>query len=99
MGSDGNRVIVYGSGLSFAGLPDTTSVANAAMIVKAVNAHERLVEALKDALETVDGIAKSNWRKWEELAQIEEFERWAISRTTYEANNIRAALAELEAQK
>jgi hypothetical protein len=40
VGSDGKRVVVYGSGLSFAGLPDTESVANSHLIAAAPEMYE-----------------------------------------------------------
>lgn len=51
-------------------------------------------EALKLALETAEGIANSDWRKWEALASPEEFERWVKSRALHMATAIREALAE-----
>lgn len=52
-----------------------------------------LVGVLEAALETLDGIANSNWRKWEELASCEEYERWSKSRCAHEATKLHAALA------
>ena len=49
-------------------------------------------EAMKLALETMEGIANSNWRKWEELASPEEFERWAKSRANHAAEVMRQVL-------
>jgi len=49
-------------------------------------------EAMKLALETLEGIANSNWRKWEELASPEEFERWVKSRANHSAEALRQAL-------
>jgi len=45
VGVDGKRVCVYGSGLSFQGLPDPESVANAKLIAAA----PEMLEALKKA--------------------------------------------------
>lgn len=53
---------------------------------------QKLREALENARETVHGIAASDWRKWEELADIHEFERWAKSRCAHETLKIDAAL-------
>jgi hypothetical protein len=54
------------------------------------------IEAMKQALETCDGIAKSNWREWEELASAEEFERWVKSRANHTAIALRAAIEQAE---
>ena len=51
-----------------------------------------LRKALDSALETCKGIVDSDWRKWEELASPEEYERWSKSRANHTAVNIRAAL-------
>ena len=51
-------------------------------------------EALKLALEAAEGIASCDWRKWEELASPEEFERWVKSRAIHMATALREALAE-----
>lgn len=56
-------------------------------------------EALKLALETAEGIANSDWRKWEELASSEEFERWVKSRAMHMATALQEALAEQPAQQ
>ena len=49
-------------------------------------------EAMKLALEALEGIANSNWRNWEELASPEEFERWAKSRANHSAALLRQVL-------
>lgn len=49
-------------------------------------------EAMELALKTMEGIANSNWRKWEELASPEEFERWVKSRANHSAEALRQAL-------
>ena len=53
-------------------------------------------EALKLALETAEGIVKSDWRKWQELASPDEFERWVKSRALHMATAIKEALAQPE---
>ena len=53
-------------------------------------------EALKLALETAEGISNSDWRKWEELASPEEFERWVKNRALHMATAIKEALAQPE---
>lgn len=51
------------------------------------------LDALRgELLETLQGIADADWRKWEELASPEEFVRWAKSR----ANHMIARIRELE---
>jgi uncharacterized protein YbdZ (MbtH family) len=50
------------------------------------------IEAMKQALETAEGIANSDWRKWEELASPEEFVRWAKSRALHMATTLRQAI-------
>jgi len=51
VGRNGVRVRVYGSGLSFSGLPDDESKANARLIAAA----PELLEALKDLVDACDG--------------------------------------------
>lgn len=51
-------------------------------------------EAMKLALETSEGIVNADWRKWDELASPEEFERWVKSRANHMASVLREALAE-----
>ena len=53
-------------------------------------------EALKLALEAAEGIANSDWRKWEELASPEEFERWVKRRALHMSTTIKEALAQPE---
>jgi hypothetical protein len=53
-------------------------------------------EALKLALETAEGIANCDWRKWEELASPKEFERWVKSRALHLATAVKEALAQPE---
>lgn len=48
-------------------------------------------EEIERLRETLQGIADADWRKWEELADPNEFVRWAKSRAnhalTYNAQN------------
>ena len=53
-------------------------------------------KAIEMALETMEGIVNSNWRKWEELASPEDFERWVKSRANHCAEAIRQVLAQPE---
>jgi hypothetical protein len=53
-------------------------------------------EALKMALETAEQIACADYRHWEELASLSEFERWARSRANHIADALRTALAETD---
>jgi hypothetical protein len=52
--------------------------------------------ALKLALETAEQIACADYRHWEELASLSEFERWARSRANHIADALRTALAETD---
>lgn len=52
--------------------------------------------ALKLALETAEQIACADYRHWEELASLSEFERWARSRANHIADALRACLAQPE---
>lgn len=52
--------------------------------------------ALKLALETAEQIACADYRHWEELASLSEFERWARSRANHIAYALRTALAQPE---
>lgn len=36
-----------------------------------------------EVIDTIRGIANSNWRQWEELASPDEFERWVKSRAAH----------------
>lgn len=51
-------------------------------------------KVMQQALETAEGIANADWRKWEELASPAEFERWAKSRANFMATALREALAQ-----
>ena len=53
IGADGERVVVYSSGLSFASLPDRRSVANTDFIVEAVNSHDVLVRENRQMYEAL----------------------------------------------
>lgn len=54
---------------------------------------------MKLALETCKGIINADWRKWDELASPEEFERWVKSRANHMATALQEALAEQPAQQ
>ena len=51
-------------------------------------------EAMQMALETAEQIASADYRHWEELASLGEFERWARSRANHIAEALRTALAQ-----
>jgi hypothetical protein len=51
-------------------------------------------EVMQMALETAEQIASADYRHWEELASLGEFERWARSRANHIADALRAALAQ-----
>jgi hypothetical protein len=51
-------------------------------------------EVLENVAETLEGMAKSNWRNWGELASPEEFERWLKSRANLMGLVLREALAQ-----
>ena len=53
-------------------------------------------EAMQMALETAEQIASADYRHWEELASLGEFERWARSRANHIAEALRARLAQPE---
>jgi hypothetical protein len=53
-------------------------------------------EAMQMALETAEQIACADYRHWEELASLSEFERWARSRANHIAEALRARLAQPE---
>ena len=53
-------------------------------------------EAMQMALETAEQIACADYRHWEELASLSEFERWARSRANHIADALRTALAETD---
>ena len=53
-------------------------------------------EVMQMALETAEQIACADYRHWEELASLGEFERWARSRANHIAEALRAALAQPE---
>jgi chemotaxis response regulator CheB len=50
-------------------------------------------EEAQQVLEGLENIAKSDWRKWEELADPKEFERWVKSRANHMAQTLRARLS------
>ena len=50
--------------------------------------------ALRLALENCEGIVKSNWRDWKELASPDEFERWVKSRCNHIVIAINQELSE-----
>ena len=47
----------------------------------------------QQVLEGLENIAKSDWRKWEELADPKEFERWVKARANHMAETLRARLS------
>lgn len=51
-------------------------------------------EVMQMALETAEQIACADYRHWEELASLSEFERWARSRANHIADALRTALAQ-----
>ena len=53
-------------------------------------------EVMQIALETAEQIAIADYRHWEELASLGEFERWARSRANHIAEALRARLAQPE---
>ena len=53
-------------------------------------------EVMQMALETVEQIASADYRHWEELASLGEFERWARSRANHIAEALRTALAQTD---
>lgn len=53
-------------------------------------------EVMQIALETAEQIASADYRHWEELASLGEFERWARSRANHIAEALRARLAQPE---
>ena len=61
--------------------------------------NQELLEALTVIQSQFESIASANWRKWEELASPEEFERWAKSRAAHMASLARAAIAKATGEK
>jgi len=53
-------------------------------------------EVMQMALETAEQIANADYRHWEELASLGDFERWARSRANHISEALRAALAQPE---
>jgi hypothetical protein len=53
-------------------------------------------EEAQQVLKGLENIAKSDWRKWEELADPKEFERWVKARANHMAETLRARLAQPE---
>ena len=58
-----------------------------------IAAAPELLEALTVIQSQFENIASADWRKWEELASPEEFERWVKSRAAHMAAFARAAIA------
>ncbi len=56
-------------------------------------------EEAQQVLEDIEAIAKADYRHWEELASLGEFERWARSRANHIAITLRARLAEPEKEQ
>lgn len=57
---------------------------------------DELLAALKVFQDQCEMMESANWRKWEELASPEEFERWVKSRATHMALQARAAITKVE---
>ena len=55
--------------------------------------NQELLEALTVIQSQFGSMAVADWRKWEELASPEEFERWVKSRAAHMAEFARAAIA------
>ena len=55
-------------------------------------------EVMQMALETLDNMAKVDWREWDEFASVEDFVRWAKSRASFTAEALRTALAQPESE-
>ena len=55
--------------------------------------NKELLEALTVIQSQFGSMAVADWRKWEELASPEEFERWVKSRAAHMAVFARAAIA------
>jgi hypothetical protein len=53
-------------------------------------------ELMQMALETLDNMAKVDWREWDEFASVEDFVRWAKSRASFTAEALRARLEQPE---
>jgi hypothetical protein len=51
-------------------------------------------EEAQQVLDDIEAIAKADYRHWQELASLGEFERWARSRANHIAETLRARLAE-----
>lgn len=69
----------------------------ASMQQEAVKKSE-LLEALTVLKAQCELMAASDWRKWEELASPEEFERWVKSRAAHMAVQASIAIAKAEAK-
>lgn len=57
---------------------------------------DKLLEALRVVQSQCESMAGADWRKWEELASPEEFERWAKSRAAHMAVQAQATIAKQE---
>ncbi len=53
-------------------------------------------EVMQQALETAEGIANADYRHWQELSSLAEFERWARSRSNHIAELLRARLSQCD---
>jgi len=65
--------------------------------LSAINAE--LLDALKVFQTHLEAIVASDWRKWEELATPEEFERWVKSRANHMAVLAGAAIAKAQGEQ
>lgn len=65
--------------------------------LSAINAE--LLEALKVVQTHLEAIVASDWRKWEELATPEEFERWVKSRANHMAVLAGAAISKAQGEQ
>ena len=62
----------------------------------AVQQRDELLAALKMVQSQCESMVGADWRKWEELASPEEFERWVKSRASHMAVQASAAIAKVE---
>jgi hypothetical protein len=72
--------------------PDDDLCVLARQLLRADERAAALAKALGSAKVTLDGIAAADWKAWEELGTIEEFETWAKSRAMFESRKITEAI-------
>jgi hypothetical protein len=63
---------------------------------RVLSQRDELLAALKVLQDQCEMMESANWRKWEELASPEEFERWVKSRAAHMALQAKAAIAKVE---